>query len=454
MDFMAEEIPLRRIVAIVGRPNVGKSSIFNLLVGRRVAIVHEERGVTRDRLIAETRWAGSRFEVIDTGGLGQPEPGSDLEIARNVRLQAETAIRDSAAILFVTDAASGILPQDEEVAALLRQSGRPVFVAANKADHPGREAAAADFARLGFPVFPVAALHRRGFEPLLSKLLAALPAGENPTVPRPLQVVFVGRPNVGKSSVINRLLRSDRVIVSAQPGTTRDSISIPFVIGRDALARHYLLTDTAGLRRAGKIPGPVDRLGVARTEQSIGQADVVGLVLDAAAGPTAQDKTIAARLVEAQRGGMLVVNKWDLAEKVSAEKYQAALRRALPFCDFMPIVFVSAKTGHNIRRLVETTDEIARRLQTTLPTGVLNRVIMDACEKVQPPLVRGRRLKIFYAAQTASRPLTVRLFVNDPRRLLPAFQTYLIRRLRMVFGLEGVPLIFQLRGRQPPPGGQ
>lgn len=455
---MTSDSPSRRAVAIVGRPNVGKSSVFNRLVGRRVAIVHEERGVTRDRLIGEAQWAGRRFELIDTGGLGwlEPVPGSRpaaiTAIERGVRRQAETAIQDAAVILFVTDVAAGVLPHDEEIAGLLRKSGRPVFLAANKADNSGRDAAVADFARLGFPSFPVSVFHNRGFEPLMSAVLAALPEGENPTAAQPLKVAFIGRPNVGKSSVINRLLCSDRVIVSEQPGTTRDSIDIPFTVGRDAQARHYILTDTAGIRRAGKIPGPVDRLGVARAERSLDRADVVGLVLDAAQGPTAQDKTIAARIVESRKGCVLVVNKWDLAETASEKIYLTALRQALPFCDFMPAVFVSAKTGYNVRRLVETMDGVALHLRTILPTGVLNRVIMDACEKVQPPLVQGRRLRIFYATQLTSSPLVVLLFVNDPRRMLPAYQAYIVRCLRSAFGLEGMPVTLQLRARRPPPG--
>ncbi len=457
---MSMPLSSRRAAAIVGRPNVGKSALFNLLAGRRVALVHPERGVTRDRLVAEAEWEGNRFELIDTGGLGRldPEPGAApaaaAEIERGVRLQVEAAIRDAAAILFVADATTGLLPQDEEVAALLRSSGRPVFLAANKADHPGRDAQAADFARLGFPVFPVSALQRRGLDPLMRAVLAVLPETPNPTRAHPLQVALVGRPNVGKSSVINRLLRSDRVIVSAQPGTTRDSVSIPFVIGRGDPARHYLLIDTAGLRRAGKIPGPVDRLGVARAEQSIARSDIAGLVLDAAEGPTAQDKTIAARILECRKGCVLIVNKWDLAGRVPEAQYRAALRRALPFCDFMPVVCVSAKTGFNIRRLVDAVDVVARQLRAALPTGVLNRVIMDACARVQPPLVQGRRLKIFYATQGASPPLTVLLFVNDPRRLLPAFRGYLIHSLRAAFGLEGVPIDLQLRARRAPPEGR
>jgi GTP-binding protein len=455
---MDQEATVRRAVAIVGRPNVGKSSIFNLLAGRRIAIVHEERGVTRDRLIAEVQWNERRFELIDTGGLGRLEPSkrdmpaSCAEIASGVRRQAEAAIRDAAAILFVTDVSAGILPQDEEVGALLRKSGRPVFMAANKADNPERAAGVVEFARLGFPVFPVSVLHRLGFDPLMRAVIEALPQGANPTVTRPLKIAFVGRPNVGKSSVVNRLLRSDRMIVSAQPGTTRDSIDIPFVIGRDAQARHYILTDTAGLRRSGKIPSPVDYLGVARTEQSIGRADVIGLVLDAAQGPTAQDMTIAARIVASKKGCVLIVNKWDLMKNVTEANYRAALWRAMPFCDFMPVVFVSAQTGFNIRSLVETIDAVALHLQTTLPTGVLNRVIMATYAKTSPPLVQGKRLKIFYATQATARPMVILLFVNDPGRLVPAYQSYLVRQLRSAFGLEGVPVTLQLRARRASPG--
>ena len=447
----------RCVVAIVGRPNVGKSAIFNRLAGRTVAIVHEERGVTRDRLVEEAQWNQKRFELIDTGGLGRLEPAanglpSSLEdIERAVRQQVEAAVQDASAILFVTSVDTGVLPQDEEVAAFLRKSGRAVFLAANKADNPGRDASAVDFARLGFPVFPVSALHNRGFDSLMPEIIKALPDDENQTIADPLKVVFVGRPNVGKSSVVNRLLCSDRVIVSDQPGTTRDSVNVPFTIGRDAMARHYMLTDTAGIRRMGKIHNPVESLSLARTNRSITNADVVGLVLDTAQGPTAQDKIIASGILEARKGCVLVVNKWDLAQDVTEARYKTALRRAVPFCDFIPVVFVSAKTGWNIRSLVDSMDQVAANLQATLPTGVLNRVLLDACERVQPPLVNGRRLKIFYATQVNTRPAEIALFVNDPRRIVPAYQSYLIRRLRLAFGLEGTPVILKLRARRPPP---
>lgn len=455
---MNTETTTRCAVAIVGRPNVGKSAIFNRLAGRRIAIVHEERGVTRDRLIAEVQWGPRRFELIDTGGLGRPDSvASDISVSAEtiehaVRQQVKSAIKDAAVILFVADLKAGLLPQDEEAAGFFRKSRRVILLVANKADHPARDVLSADFTRLGFPVFPVSALHGRGFDALMEAVMEALPEGENRTVSHPLKVAFVGRPNVGKSSVVNRLLRSDRVIVSDQPGTTRDSIDIPFVIGCDAMARHYLLTDTAGIRRAGKIRQPVEGLGLMRAERSISCADVVGLVMDAAQGPTAHDKSIASGILATRKGCVLVVNKWDLTENVSAKRYQSALRKVMPFCDFMPVVFVSAKTGWNIRCMVDVMDRVASFLQSALPTGLLNRVIKDAFERVQPPLVGGKRLKIFYATQVKSCPLVVMLFVNDPRRMVSAYQGYLIRRLRLAFGLEGVPVILQLRARRPPAG--
>ncbi len=442
-------------VAIIGRPNVGKSAIFNRLVGRNIAIVHAERGVTRDRLIAEAQWQGRRFELIDTGGLGQltsdPHATQQLgSLEHAVFRQVEAALQDAAAILFVVDVNTGLLPQDEEVAAFLRASGRPIFLAANKADNPARDLLAVDFTRLGFPVFPVSALGKRGFDVLMPALLKALPEQENPTLLNPLKVVFVGRPNVGKSSVINRLLRDDRVIVSVQPGTTRDSITIPFSIGGDAMARHYFLTDTAGIRRVGKIRNSLERLSLTRTERSIARAEVVGLILDASQGPTAQDKAIAAKIIEHQKGCVLIINKKDLIKNVPVAHCLAALRREMPFCAFMPALCVSAKTGWNIRGLIDQVDRVALHIQAKLPTGVLNRVLLDACARVQPPRVGGKRLKIFYATQVQTRPTIIRLFVNYPQSLTPAYQSYLIGCLRTAFGLDGVPLLLDLQARRRP----
>jgi len=440
-------------VAIVGRPNVGKSSIFNRLAGRRVAIVHAERGVTRDRLVREVLWDDRRFELIDTGGLGRLDapadhailPGEKLEAL--VRRQVEIAVQDAGAIIFVTDVEAGVLPQDAEVAAFLRKSGKKVFVAANKADHAGRDAQAAEFETFGFAVFPVSAAHNRGLKTLMAAILPTLPEVENSTHQAPLRVAIVGRPNVGKSSFINRLLQSDRVIVSAMPGTTRDSIEVPFVVGRDSQARHYVLIDTAGIRRAGKIREAVELFSLNRATHSIERADVVALVLDATQGPTAQDKAIAGLIQDHRKGCLLLITKWDLMTKWSEREYREALGKAVPFLSSAPAVFVSSKTGFNIRHSIETMDHVAAQIITQLPTGVLNRTLMQAYERVAPPFVKGKRLKIFYATQVGVKPITILLFVNDRTKLVPAYEAYLVNTLRKTFGLEGAPVIFQLKQR-------
>jgi len=443
-------------VAIVGRPNVGKSSIFNRLAGQRVAIVHTERGVTRDRLVREVLWNDRRFELIDTGGLGLLETPTDPAIPPGERLedlvrrQVEIAVQDAAAIIFVTDVETGILPQDAEVAAFLRRSGKKVFVAANKADHAGRDAQAAEFEAFGFAVFAVSAAHNRGFKALMAAVLPTLPEMENSTHQAPLRVAIVGRPNVGKSSFINRLLQSDRVIVSAMPGTTRDSIEVPFVVGRDSQARHYVLIDTAGIRRAGTIRQTVELFSLDRSTQSIARADVVALVLDATQGPTAQDKTIAGLIQDHRKGCLLLITKWDLMTKCSEREYREALGKAVPFLSSAPAVFVSSKTGFNIRRSIETMDHVAAQVSMQMPTGILNRTLIQAYERVAPPFVKGKRLKIFYATQVGVKPIKILLFVNDATKLIPAYEAYLVNTLRKTFGLEGAPVIFQLKPRHAP----
>jgi GTPase len=441
------------VVAIVGRPNVGKSAIFNRLAGRRIAIVHAERGVTRDRLMREVLWDDRRFELIDTGGLLRLEapadpaclPGEQLE--ELVRRQVEIAVQDARVIIFVTDVETGILPQDAEVADFLRKSGKRVFVAANKADHAGRDAQAAEFESFGFAVFPVSAAHNRGFKALMAAVLPALPEIENFPHQAPLRVAIVGRPNVGKSSFINRLLQSNRVIVSAMPGTTRDSVEIPFVIGEDSQARHYMLTDTAGIRRTGKIRQAVELFSLDRATRSIAGTDIVALVLDATQGPTAQDKAIAGLIQSHHKGFFLLITKWDLMTKWSEREYREALGKAVPFLSSAPAVFVSSKTGFNIRRSIEIMDDVAARISTQLPTGILNRTLIQAYARVTPPFVTGKRLKIFYATQVGIKPIKILLFVNDSSKLIPAYEAYLANALRKTFGLEGAPVIFQLKPR-------
>lgn len=444
------ETPRRRIVAIVGRPNVGKSALFNRLVGRRLAIVHEESGVTRDRLAAEAHWRNERFELIDTGGINVTGRATATDaISAGIGRHVEIAVADAAVTILAVDITSGLHPMDQEVALLMRRSNRTVIVAANKADHSELDDQATEFASLGFPVFPASALHNRGIDNLMAAVLNRLPAVDQESMEPPLRVAVVGRPNVGKSSYINRLLRSDRVIVSDVPGTTRDSIEIPFAVGSDAQARHYLLIDTAGMRRKGKIKDTVERFSLMRAEKSIERADVVVLMLDAVQGPTAMDKSIASRIIEERRGIVLAINKWDQAKdtEVTQRAYTKAISKAVPFLGFAPLVYVSALDGLNIRKSVEVIDHVAAQVDFQMGTGLLNRVLRDAFDRTQPVLRAGRRLKLYYATQVGTRPLRIRLFVNDPGLLNEAYRSYLTRVLRETFGLEGAPIVLQFRGK-------
>lgn len=440
----------KRVVAIVGRPNVGKSAIFNRIAGNRIAIVHEQSGVTRDRLVREVSWGNERFQLIDTGGVSNVD-GSKVqdEIEAGVRKQVDVALADAAVAIFVVDLEKGMQPMDEEVAGLLHKSGTTVFLAANKADNPSRDPAAVEFEKFGYPVFPVSALHNRGFEELMRRVVRLLPEGENESVKDPLKVAVVGRPNVGKSSFVNRLLKSERVIVSAVPGTTRDSIDVPFVIGKGAMARHYLLIDTAGMRPAGKIDSAVERYGHMRSELSVKRSNLSVLIIDAVQGPTAQDKKIADFIATSDKGCMLVVNKWDLAKGVTEDSYEKALRKAMPFVAYCPVVFVSAKRGDNIRMCVDLIDAVSAQVRASLPTGVLNRIILDACDRVQPPAIKGKRLRLYYATQVGVDPVTIKAFVNQEWRVSDSYKEYLIKKIREGFGLEGAPvrIVFEARKR-------
>jgi GTP-binding protein len=447
-----EKTQSKRVVAIVGRPNVGKSALFNRLVQRRVSIVHEEEGVTRDRVACEANWEGERFELIDTGGLGHfdKEVSADQIIA-GTEAQAEVAIADASFIILVVDITAGAVPLDEEVARILHRSGRPVILAANKADNSEREINAYEFDQLGFPVIPVSALHNRGISSLMEVLIPQLPHEINPTVEKPLRVAIVGRPNAGKSSYINRLLRDERVIVSDIPGTTRDSIEIPFTIGSGETARHYQLIDTAGVQKETRSKSAVDWFSNLRTDKSIERSDVVVMMLDAETGPTGRDKKVAAKIIDAQKGVLLLVNKWDLADDADQEitqtQYLPALRENLPFLGFAPILFVSAKSGYNIRRTIEAIDYVAAQTRVEITTGVLNRVIQRACEKYPPPIAKGKRLKVYYATQTGTEPIYIKLFVNNPDNARSNWVAYLKNQLRDAFGLEGAPMFLKLISR-------
>ncbi len=439
-------------MAIVGRPNVGKSALFNRLVKRRVSIVHEEEGVTRDRIACEANWDGERFELIDTGGLGHfDKEVSTNQIVAGTEAQAEIAIADASFIILVVDITTGAVPLDEEVARILHRSGRTVILAANKADNSEREINTYDFDQLGFPVFPVSALHNRGISALMEELLPLLPHEENPTEKEPLRVAVVGRPNAGKSSYINRLLHDERVIVSDIPGTTRDSIEIPFTIGKGETARHYQLIDTAGIQKETRSKSAVDWFSNLRTQKSIERSDVVVMMLDAETGPTSRDKKVASKIIEAQKGVLLLVNKWDLAKEADQEitqtRYLPALRETLPFMGFAPILFVSAKDGYNIKRSIEAIDYVAAQTRTEITTGVLNRVIQQACDRYPPPIAKGKRLKIYYATQTGTEPIYIKLFVNNPDNARSNWVAYLKNQLRDAFGLEGAPMFLKFIAR-------
>ncbi|MDF3128365.1 ribosome biogenesis GTPase Der [Kiritimatiellaeota bacterium B1221] len=439
-----------RTVAIVGRPNVGKSSLFNRMAGRRIAIVHEQSGVTRDRLNAEVIRGEDRFELIDTGGIGVIDhkvAGDTIETG--ILDQAEAAIEDAGLILFVVDVMRGITPLDREVAKHLRQSGRTVWLLSNKADNPNLDNQGVEFEEFAFPIYNVSSLHNRGIGELLDDVVNALPDIENPTIENPLRIAVVGRPNAGKSSIINRLVKGQRVIVSEIAGTTRDSIEVPFQVGKGESARHYKLIDTAGLRKWGKVKVAVDKYSNLRTEKAIEHADLTLLVLDASEGPTLRDKKIMSLIEKAEAGCLVVVNKWDLAENLTTQRqYEEALRRELPYLSHVPILYGSANSGFNMKRMVDAIEEVSRNVSTQLSTGILNRILQHAFETTLPPMVKGRRLKMYYATQVGVRPVRIKIFVNSPSLLTSAYKKYLTRCLREKFGMEGAPLVLIFNRRR------
>ena len=453
---MEAQMELNRTVAIVGRPNVGKSALFNRIAHRRIAIVHDQSGVTRDRIVREVAWDDQKFRLIDTGGIrlfdGIKE-GNVIEMA--VRDQAAVALADAACVILVVDAQAGLQPADEEVARLVRKAGRPCVVAANKCDLPSHEHGAHEFAKLAFPVFPISAAHGRGMEPFMAEVLKHLPEeteAERAAEAKPLRVAIVGRPNAGKSSYINRLLRSDRVIVSNVAGTTRDCVDVPFTIGSGPTARHYTLVDTAGMRHVHKIDTSVERFSLFRSEEAVRECDVAVLVMDAEIGPTTQDKYISNMIQREGRACVILVNKWDLARAKGATETAAIahMRELMPYLRHVPVVFMSAQEGYNVRTSIEAIDRVAGNQRRVLPTGVLNRTLLNALERVQTPGREGRKLRFFYATQTGSNPMILRLFVNDARLATKPFQDFLIRTLRESFDLEGAALILQFRSRTRP----
>jgi len=483
------------LIAIVGRPNVGKSALFNRIAGRRIAIVHDRPGVTRDRVSAEAEWHGRPFTLVDTGGIGllRREKATD-EIQQAALDQVQIAIESAQVIILVVDVHEGVVPLDREVAGRLRRCGKPVVVAANKADNSNGEAGAADFAGLGFDeIFPVSAIHDRGIEALMKTAVDLLPptgplAGsplsvaevrradatdsQQPATDQPLKLAIVGRPNVGKSSLINALTQSERVIVSPIPGTTRDSVDVPFAVETDGLPQQYVLIDTAGIRKKRRIGDPIEFFSVKRAEDSIARCDIAIFVLDAEAGITEQDKKIGGKILEEKKACILVVNKWDLVEEVVRKAREAEIARRrrkeqlsgpkpmttlaefgqwvqehLFFLDFAPVIFTSARSGFHLDRLLEAVRYVAAQLQQKVPTAILNRTLRDIIERRQPVSPQGHRLKFFYATQIKQAPPTFLLFVNGDELFSDAYTKYLASELRRAFGYEGCPLVLVPRPR-------
>jgi GTPase len=473
------------LIAIVGRPNVGKSALFNRIVGRRIAIVHDQPGVTRDRISAEAEWRGKPFTLVDTGGIGllRREKADDV-IVKAALAQVELAIEAASVIILVVNVQEGVVPLDREAAARLRQSGKPVLVAVNKVDTSRAETAALEFSELGFEkVFPVSAIHSEGIEPLMDAAAALLPASgvaeQSPSTgdeesdtaqpslpPGPLKLAIVGRPNVGKSSIINALTQSERVVVSPIPGTTRDAVDVPFEVETDGVRQSYVLIDTAGLRKTRRVNDSVEFFSVKRAEDSIARCDIAILVLDADSGITEQDKKVADHIVENRKACIVVVNKWDLvdeavrqARKDEIERRRKKQNKSAPgimttlsefgqwvqehlfFLDYAPVIFTSAKSGFHLDRLLEAVRYVAAQLQQTIPTAILNRTLQDAVERRQPVSDRGHRLKFFYATQVRLSPPTFLLFVNRDELLAAPYKKYLADQLRAAFGYEGCPIV-------------
>jgi GTP-binding protein len=482
------------LIAIVGRPNVGKSALFNRIVKRRIAIVHDQPGVTRDRVSVEAEWHGKSFTLVDTGGIGllRREKSEDV-IVKAALEQVNIAIDAASAIIFVVNVQEGIVPLDREVAQKLRASGKPILVAINKVDTSLAEKNMDEFSRLGFEkMFPVSAIHGEGIQNLMDAATAFLPV-QSPTsevqslealetdgdsteaAPRkkgPLRLAIVGRPNVGKSSIINALTKSERVIVSPIPGTTRDAVDVPFEVETEGVREKYVLVDTAGIRKTRKIDDSVEFFSVQRSEESIARCDIAVLVLDAEAGILEQDKKIADHIVENRRACIVVVNKWDLFEEKIREKRKEEIvsrekkeNRGAPkimttlgefanwvqeklfFLDYAPVIFTSAKSGFHLDRLLEAVRYVAAQLQQKIPTAILNRTLRDSVERRQPITPQGHRLKFFYATQVRQAPPTFLLFVNRDEIFSDQYKKYLGGEMRRAFGYEGCPIVIVPKAR-------
>lgn len=438
------------IVAIVGRPNVGKSTLFNRLVGERRAIVQDEPGTTRDRVYGTTDWGGIEFTVVDTGGLLDDREilsASLSEIARHTQDQATSAIGEADVIVFVVDAKAGLTAGDHEVADALRRADKPTILAANKADSLDRRDSAVDFYNLGLgdPI-PISAYHGGGTGDLLDRVVEALPEAEEEEETEGPRIAIAGRPNVGKSRLLNALLGQERAIVSDVPGTTRDSLDTVIEWAGQPLT----LIDTAGIRRRGRVEQGIERYSVLRSMRSIDRSDVVLLVIDATEEFTAQDLHIAGYVEEQKKGLVVVVNKWDLVEKDThtMDDYRAKAKSALDFMPYAPLVFISAKFGQRVQQVLEAALIVVGEREKRVSTGSLNKLLKDAVAKHPPASRPGKWLKFFYATQADASPPTFVFFCNDPEHIHFSYRRYLENELRGEYGFVGTPIRMSFRSRQ------
>lgn len=431
------------LVAIVGRPNVGKSMLFNKLVGQRLSIVEDTPGVTRDRLYAEAEWCGHTFDIVDTGGI---EPGTDSEILTFMRRQAEIAIQNATVIVFLCDIKTGLTASDQEVANMLLRSRKPVVLAVNKADQVGpTNPDIYEFYNLGLgdPI-PVSAVHGHGTGDLLDACVQHFPEnGEEDEPDDVVKVAVIGKPNVGKSSLINRILGEERVIVSNVAGTTRDAVDSYF----ESETGKYLFIDTAGMRKKSKVDDRIEKFSVLRATMAIERADVCLILIDANEGVTEQDTKVAGLAHEAGKASILVVNKWDAIEKddKTMDRMREDIRRDLSYMTYAPIVFISAMTGQRVPRLFELINYVNDQAAMRITTGMLNSVLADATARVQPPSDKGRRLKIFYMTQVGIKPPHFVCFCNDAQLFHFSYQRYIENQIRNTFGLEGTPVRLTIR---------
>jgi GTP-binding protein len=458
---------MNRTVAIVGRPNVGKSRLFNRLARKRISIVHDQPGITRD--VISTEIADGAYTLLDTGGIGYQGKDTPAALTKASEEQVQFAIATATVILFVIDGLSGVNSLDEKIAGMLRKSGKTVRLVVNKADFDDDKVQLDQAYALGLgEPLRISAEHGRGENELRAAILDALgPVDAEPPAPderKPLGVCFIGRPNVGKSSLSNRLLASDRLIVSDVPGTTRDAVELPFEFrGRDGKMYPFRLIDTAGIKAATKLASPVEYFSRLRALDAIKQTDVVFLVLDAIEGVSQQDKAIAGEAVKEHKPIVLVVNKWDLVraafkrqggfapyknERDYREKYEQAVFDRLYFTPGSPLIFVSAMSGYEIDRMLNAAVKLQRMLDAKLPTAKLNRTIAYLTERTPPPAVGGRRFRVYYATQTGNRPFRIRLFCNREENLSESYRRYLEAGIIEEFGLAGCPVHFDLVGKE------